>query len=399
MIIIRNFIIEKIKKVADHCYYKKVKKISEVTNVLSLFILIFSFFISCAKYESDYAVSQALVIYLTGSRVFQLADPPYSLSTTLSNEKGAADLDGVGENASFVFLASIQYFNNSLYIIDNTRRIYPKLKTLNPTTKELTTIGTLTTNKPIVDMALTADGHFFLANDRIFYFSILSEVAKGTPTKTTTFINPTNENINFLKLNVDITKKNIYLLNKCKIYKYSYNDLPSSITPSIAFYTYPGCGFTSTNTITINNFGLDETDNLYVCQSIYLQKVNSDGSLSTLFSNYIYEQYGNLGCYLNNKEIFFVGKQDKIGDFVIQFPVNRLYKVNLSTSKVNLLAGGVASLTNSDSRDGVGTFSGFAQIQKMTFDTEGNIYFIDNKSDYNSINQTLIQKIRKATKL
>ena len=390
-----NYNLKKIKNKSENFYYKREKKSTVLINLL--FLLTFSFFISCAKYDTDTSLSHILIIYLSGSRVFQMADTPYSLSTVINNEKGAADLDGIGENSSFVYLSTIQYFNDTLYILDNTKRIYPKLKTLNPITKELITIGSLITNKPIVDMAMTKDGHFFMANDRVFYFSSLDEIAKGTPTKTTTFSNPSDDIINFLKLIVDSNKKYIYLLNKCKIYRYSYINLPTSITPSSAFYSYPNC--TTTSNITINNFGLDENDNLYLCQSSYLQKVNTNGTLSTLFSNYIYDQYANLSCYLNNKEIFFLGKQNKINDFVIQYPVDRLYKINISTSKINLLAGGVASINNFDSKDGVGTFSGLAQVSKMTFDTDDNIYFIDNKSDYNSINQTLIQKIRKATKL
>ncbi len=392
-----NYNLKKIKNKSENFYYKTEKKSSVLINLLLLFLLTFSFFISCAKYDTDTSLSHILIIYLSGSRVFQMADTPYSLSTVINNEKGAADLDGIGENSSFVYLSTIQYFNDTLYILDNTKRIYPKLKTLNPITKELITIGSLITNKPIVDMAMTKDGHFFMANDRVFYFSSLDEIAKGTPTKTTTFSNPSDDIINFLKLIVDSNKKYIYLLNKCKIYRYSYINLPTSITPSSAFYSYPNC--TTTSNITINNFGLDENDNLYLCQSSYLQKVNTNGTLSTLFSNYIYDQYANLSCYLNKKEIFFLGKQNKINDFVIQYPVDRLYKINISTSKINLLAGGVASINNFDSKDGVGTFSGLAQVSKMTFDTDDNIYFIDNKSDYNSINQTLIQKIRKATKL
>ena len=362
-------------------------------------------FIVCAKFNPEYENSQVLLLYIAGIRAFQLADNPYSLTTIMTNERGAADLDGIGNEASFAYISSIYNYNDNLYILDNTRRVYPKLKMLDPSIKKITTISMLNTgNKVILDMELTIDGHFFLSNDRFFYYSNMDELGKGSPSKTITFSYIQNENFNFKKLRVDTNKKNIYILNNCKLYKISYIDLPSVITlgNSNYIYTYPGCSFDSGVYDPINSFSTDNNENIYISKGGSLQKFNpSTGSTNKIYSNDNEYQYAQINFFYNNKnDIYLVGQNKKVGNFseISSYLKSRLYKLNLSSLKVNLIAGGVTSPSKFDSKDGIGTFSGFSQIISMTFDKNDSFYFIDNKNDYNSINSNLIQKVRIGTK-
>lgn len=373
-------------------------------NKLKSFILVYLFifnFSLCTKYESGYEQFQLAILIYSGKDFLQLADTPYSLMTIFSNENGAADLDGPKNNASFVNLSSIQFYNSKLYLLDNTRNIYPKLKTYNLTTNEITTIGALSTdNRPIKDMALTSDGYFFLAYDKIFYYSSFAEIATGIPTQTVTFTFNQNEYSQLSKIKVDTLRQYLYILNNCKIYKISYVNLPANVTLSSSFFTYPGCtfGVTSDLDASIDNFAIDTNETMYICKNINLQKKSISGSLTTIYSNDNIQTYADLSCYINNNDIFFVGNNFNVGAFRSQFSTNRLYKINLSTLKVNLLAGGGYSRSGS-TKDGIGTFSNFQSISTMTFTPDGNFYFLDNFIDYNTVNKVTIQKIRKASKL
>lgn len=362
--------------------------------------IIMSLILSCTKFESG-DLTQLTILLNFGTNYLQSADVPYALTTIFTNERGAADLDGTGENASFVNLTAIQYYNNTLYLLDNTRKIYPKLKIFNLNTQEITTIGALNTeNRPLKDMVLTVDGHFFLATDKLFFFSSLGEVKTGMPSQTVSFIFNENEYSQFSKIKVDTIRKNLYILNNCKVYKLSYLNLPATITLSTSFFTYPGCTFVATDIpdANIDNFALDANESLYVCKNIYLQKKTLSGSFTTLYSNDNSSIYFDLSCHIHKNEIYFVGSNFLVGGVRRQFSSSRLYKINLSNSRVNLLAGGGYS-RNGNTKDGIGTFSSFQNIASMTFDPNGNLYFIDNFVDYNATNRIQIQKIRRATKL
>ncbi len=77
-----------------------------------------------------------------------------------------------------------------------------------------------------------------------------------------------------------------------------------------------------------------------------------------------------------------------------------MYKTNILNPRVKLIAGGLISqIADQDSRDSFGTFAGIGKIIYMTNDSSGNIFFIDNKSDYRLNNDIIIQKIRKASKM
>jgi hypothetical protein len=364
-----------------------------------LYILIL-FLISCIKISSKYETNLG---YLVLFEKLQLADEPYMLSTFITNEKGAADLDGIGGDASFVYTTAIQYYEDKIYMVDNTRRIYPKVKTLDLNTKELVTISALATeNKSVVDMAFTSDGFFFLTLNKIFYYSNKDELKTGTPTKTIEITSSVqNYFINLLSIKVNTLQKYIYLLDQCYVYRVSYSTFvtPTVVTP---FYTKTGCVVNSGNNNTLNTFTIDENSTLYLNDGNSIIKQPLSGSSSVLYTNNPINSFPKIPMHLYNSDLFFMGNGTL--PFWISsgfnYPRNRLFKTNILNPKVKLLAGGLSSqIADMESRDSFGTFAGLSRIIYMTNDSSGNIYFIDNKSDYKLNNEIVIQRIRKASKM
>jgi hypothetical protein len=325
------------------------------------------------------------------------------LTTIMTNEKGAADLDGTGENASFVYITAIQHYENKIYMVDNTRRVYPKVKTLDLNTKELVTISTIPTeNKPVVDMAFTSDGFFFLTLNKIFYFSTLNELKRGIPTNTIEITSSIqNYFMSLLSMEVNTLQKYIYLLDQCNVYRVSYSTFvtPTIVTP---FYTKSDCIPNSGNSNKLNYFTVDENNTLYLNDGNSIIKQPLSGTSSVLYTNNPLNTYPQIPLHLYKSNLYFMGNSI-ITPWIssgYDYPRNRLFKTDILNPRVKLLAGGLKSqIADIESRDSFGTFAGLSKIIYMTNDPSGNIFFIDNKSDYRLNNDIIIQRIRKASKM
>lgn len=367
--------------------------------VLTIIIL---FFISCIKPSSKFDNSILISLLLSIDKV-QLADEPYLLTTLMTNEKGAADLDGIGDNASFVYTTSIQYYEDKIYMVDNTRRVYPKVKTLNLNTKELVTISTLATeNKTVIEMAITPDGFFFLTLNKIFYYSNMNELKTGIPTKTIAIASSVqNYFMNLIGMEVNTIQKYIYLLDQCNVYRVSYSTFVTSAIVS-PFYTKTDCIPNSGNINRLNYFTVDANNTLYLNDGNSITKQPLSGSSSVLYTNTPLNTFPQIPMHLYKSDLYFMAN-GTIPYFVpssFNYSRNRFFKTNIANSNVKLIAGGLISqIADQDSRDSFGTYAGIGKIIYMTNDSNGNIYFIDNKSDYRLNNEIVIQRIRKASKM
>lgn len=367
-----------------------------------IFVILILLVTSCINPSSKHDTTGLLYLLLSENYI-QRADEPYLLTTLTTNEKGAADLDGIGENASFVYITSIQFYENKIYMVDNTRRVYPKVKTLDISTKELVTISTIPTeNKPVTDMVFTSDGFFFLTLNKVFYFSTMNELKTGVPTKTIAIASSVqNYFMNLNGMEVSTIQKFIYLLDQCNVYRVSYSTFVTSaiVTP---FYTKSDCTANSGFNNRLNYFSVDESSTLFLNDGNSIIKQPLSGISSVLYTNTPLNSSPQIPMHLYKSDLYFMAN----GTIPNMFPSgfnysrNRFFKINIANSSVKLIAGGLISqIADQDSRDSFGTYAGIGKIIYMTNDSNGNIYFIDNKSDYRLNNEIVIQRIRKASKM
>jgi hypothetical protein len=230
----------------------------------------------------------------------------------------------------------------------------------------------------------------------------MNELKTGVPTKTIAIASSVqNYFMNLIGMEVNTIQKFIYLLDQCNVYRVSYSTFVTStiVTP---FYTKSDCTSNSGNINRLNYFTVDENNTLYLNDGNSITKQPLSGSSSVLYTNTPLNTFPQIPMHLYKSDLYFMAN-GTIPYFVpsgFNYSRNRFFKTNIANSNVKLIAGGLISqIADQDSRDSFGTYAGIGKIIYMTNDSSGNIYFIDNKSDYRLNNEIVIQRIRKASKM